>query len=122
MLKKILIVDDEADVVEALEARLKAKRYSVTMAKSGREALMKAKEIGPDLVILDIMMPDMDGTEAARVLSDDNTTKDIPIIFLTALQTKEDEKKQGPGIGENVVFAKPFEFDKLLKKIKELIG
>ena len=122
MLKKILIVDDEVDVVEALEARLKANRYSVTMAESGREALIQAREVGPDLIILDIMMPDMDGNEVARVLRDDKSTKDIPIIFLTALQTKEDEKRQGPEIGENVVFAKPFEFDKLLKKIKELIG
>ena len=122
MLKKILIVDDEADVVEALEARLKAKKYSVTMAKSGLEALAKAKETEPDLIILDIMMPDMNGTEVARILRDDNTTKDIPIIFLTALQTKKDEKREGSEIAGNTVLAKPFEFPQLLSKIKQLIG
>ena len=121
MLKKILIVDDEADVVEALETRLKAQNYSVILARSGREALAKVKETRPDLIILDIMMPGMDGTEVGHVLKNDKSTKDTPIIFLTALQTKKDEEK-GAEIGRDTVFAKPFEFHKLLAKIKQLIG
>ena len=75
MLKKILIMDDEPDVVEALGTRLKAQSYSVILTKSGKETLVKVKELRPDLIILDVMMPDMDGTEVAHILKNDASTK-----------------------------------------------
>ena len=122
MLKKILIVDDESDIVELLEARLDSNQYSVSSARSGKEALKKAGEARPDLIIMDIMMPDIYGNDVARILGQDKSTKDIPIIFLTALQTKKEQKEWGPEIGEHTIFAKPFETQELLAKIKQLIG
>ena len=122
MSKKILIVDDEPDVAMVLAARFETYGYQVEKASSGREALKKGKAGEPDLIIMDIMMPDVDGVEAAALFAKDNSLRDIPIIFLTALQTKEEERKQGREIGRHTVFAKPFEFEELLEKTKQLIG
>ena len=122
MSKKILIVDDEPDIVTVLEHRLKSNGYQVEKAGSGQEALQKARQEKPDLIIMDVVMPDMHGTEVAAILAEDKIMKDIPIIFLTALQTKEDEKRQGHEFGGHTVFAKPFEFKELLASIQRFIG
>ena len=122
MSKKILIVDDEPDLAMVLANRLKTNGYQVEKASSGQEALKKAKEGDPDLIIMDIVMPDMDGTEVAAILAQDYSMKDIPVIFLTALQTKNDEQTQGHDIGGHAVFAKPYEFKELLARTKQLIG
>ena len=122
MSKKILIVDDEPDLVTVLAHRFKTSGYQVEEVSNGQEALKRAKEGNPDLIIMDVVMSDMSGTEVAAMLAEDLSTKDIPIIFLTALQTKKEEQKKGPDVGGRIVFSKPFEFEELLARTKQLIG
>lgn|SRR3989338_9067296 len=120
MPKRILVVDDEKDVVLVLLERLKACGYDAASADSGEEALRSIKKETFDLIILDIMMPIMDGTELGRILKNDPKTKNIPIIFLTALQTKR-EHAGYTATGSNIIFAKPFDFKELAGKIDELL-
>ncbi len=81
-MKKVLIVDDEPDVLEVLGRRLTQAGYQVIKAQNGEDGILKAKKELPNLIILDIIMPDMDGGSVANKLKEDKTTKDIPIIFL----------------------------------------
>jgi len=120
MAKKILVVDDEPDIVKVLVARLKEHGYATIIASDGHQALAQAQENQPDLIILDIMMPGMDGPEAAQRLKEDPKTQDIPIIFLSALQTKSEEQSEGDRVGGNVILSKPFDLDVLLAKIREM--
>ena len=121
-MKKILVVDDEPHIVKMTELRLKANGYEVITAHDGQQGLDKARSEKPDLIILDIVMPYMDGGDVARALAEDDSTKDIPIIFLTALITKTEESL-GIGIttGTHHIIAKPFEDEELLDKVKELL-
>ena len=89
--KTILIVDDEQDVLSVLKAGLTSKGYSIITAIDGEHALTLARSKQPDLIILDVMMPGMDGPEVAIKLKDSLKTKDIPVIFLTSLYTKATE-------------------------------
>lgn len=116
--KKILIVDDEADMLSLLETRLAAAGYSIITARDGKEGLRMAREERPDLAILDIMMPGLGGGEVAEIMKSDPGTKDIPVLFLTCLYTKEEESSQGHDIKGNFFIAKPFDQDELLSEIK----
>jgi DNA-binding response OmpR family regulator len=120
--KKILAVDDEADVLVLLEKRLGASGYEVLKASSGEEAIKIAKTEAPDLIILDILMPGMDGSETAAKLHNDPKTKNIPILFLTCLFTKREEHIEGHEVGRNLFVAKPYDPSDLLKEIEKLIG
>jgi CheY-like chemotaxis protein len=120
MQKKVLIVDDEPDMVKLLSTRLANDGYSVLEAYNGKDALKIAKMENPDLIILDILMPVQDGTITASILKEDPETKDIPIIFLTCLFTKEDEER-GIMPGGIYFVAKPYDGDQLLKVIKKNI-
>jgi len=120
--KKILIVDDEKDVLVVLEKGLTAEGYSVMTTDNGNDAIKLAKSEFPDLIILDIWMPNMEGTEVSAILKEDIKTKDIPVIFLTCLLVKEEEEKQGHVIGSNIFFAKPYDMEKLLTAIEELLS
>lgn len=104
MHEKILVVDDEAEIVELLSDYLAAEGYSVTVASNGREALEKAKTEKPDLAILDIMMPALDGFEVCRIL---RAQSNISIIMLSAKQ-QEGDKVLGLGLGADDYIAKPF--------------
>ncbi len=120
MPKKILVVDDEKEVVLALLKRLETHGYQATYAADAKEALRAVKKEKFDLIILDIMMPIMDGTELGRLLRDDPKTKDTPLIFLTALGSRWGP--QGYDVaGPDIVFAKPFDSEELLAKIDELL-
>ena len=90
MAKKILVVDDERELVSALEIKLKASGYDVVSAYNGEEGLKAAREEEPDLIILDIMLPGMDGFKVARMLKFDEDYAQIPIIMLTAKSSSED--------------------------------
>ena len=91
--KNILIVDDEKDVLSVLEKGLTAEGYSVITASSGNDAVGLAKSRRPDLIILDVLLPDMDSSEVNRKLKEDPETKDIPVIFLTGMfPRREDEQ------------------------------
>ncbi len=120
MKKKILIVDDEEDVLEVLEKRLSEKGYAVIKALAGEKALEMARSHQPDLIILDVMMPDLDGGEVADILQKDPATKNIPVMFLTCLLTKEEEKGRRI-ISGRYFLAKPYKPDELIKVIREQV-
>lgn len=120
MTKRILLVDDEKDLVETLTYRLEANNYEVIPAYDGQEGLNKAKSEKPDLIILDLMLPKMNGYEVCQLLKFDEKYKHIPIIMFTA-RTQESDKKTGLEVGTNAYITKPFEAQVLLSKIKELL-
>jgi len=120
MPKKILVVDDEKDLLEVLKVKLESVGYEVLTAENGRDAIAKAKTQKPDLITLDIIMPDLDGAEVAEVLKHDPATKDIPIIFLTCLITKNEEEKHVKG--GRYFMAKPYESDELLRAISKYLA
>lgn len=122
MPKRILIVDDEPDVLMLLGERLTKAGYLIVKASSGDEAIKKAKEDSPDLVILDVAMPGMDGSEAASILRADSKTKDIPILFLTCLFTKHEEQACGHLFGQNYFIAKPYDVSELLREVEKRIS
>lgn len=119
--RKILIVDDEPDVLKLLGERLEKAGYSVIRAREGKEAVELAVKNGPDLIILDIAMPGMDGSEVAAVLRANEKTKAIPILFLTCLFTKQEEKVCGHLLGQNFFIAKPYDVKELLGEIGKRI-
>ncbi|MBU1905637.1 MAG: response regulator [Candidatus Omnitrophica bacterium] len=121
MANKILLVDDEKDLVETLAFRLEASDYEVVKAHDGQDGLDKARSVHPDLIILDLMLPKMDGYKVCRMLKFDEKFKKIPIILFTA-RAQESDKKMGEEVGADVYITKPFEAPVLLAKIKELLG
>ncbi len=118
-MKKILVVDDEEDLLLLLEKRLTAEGYEVIKAATGQEALQKAKIWKPNLILLDIMLPDIDGGEVKERLKEDPETKNTPIVFLTALFTKDDENTKGHIAGGNIYVSKTCEAKELLEIIKK---
>ncbi len=120
--KKILIVDDERDTLFILEKELAARGYSVIAADNGSSALNLAKSEHPDLIILDIWMPGMDGAEVAEKLREDAGTKDIPVIFLTCLFQKREGEEQGRVVAGKVLIAKPYSIEGLSDQIEKLIN
>ena len=120
--KKILIVDDEPDVLLVLEKRLASAGYQVVKASNGPVGLVLAKAERPDLIILDVMMPEMGGEEVAAELCADPATRTIPVLFLTALFTKRDESSKGHAVGKQTFFAKPYDPQALLAEIKRRLG
>ena len=120
-MKKILIVDDEKDVLLMLEKRLTAEGYSVITTTKSTNAIALAKSQLPDIIILDIVMPGMDGGEVAAKLREDPLTRSIPVIFLTALLSKTEEYQENRMIGSNITFAKPFDTEELLARINGLL-
>ena len=121
MTNRILLVDDEPDIVVTLKKRLECNGYEVLTADRGNEAIDIARRMRPDLIILDIMMPGMDGTQVSQALRQERMTKQIPIIFLTALQTKEGERMSGNFIANEIIFAKPYDPKQLLHQIESVL-
>ena len=120
-MKKILIVEDESDLAGALKMRFEATGFSVEIAVDGQEALQKVRDNTPDLIILDIMLPKIDGYKVSRMLKFDDKYKNIPIIMLTA-KAQEKDKELGLQVGANAYIIKPFESKDLVDKVKELVG
>lgn len=121
MAKRILIVDDERDVLSVLGKGLTKRGYSVILADNGGDAIMLAKSEHPDLIVLDILMPGMDGTEVAAELRENPETEDIPVMFLTCLYPKEKEVERGNMIGVHLMFAKPYDIEEMLTAIETLM-
>jgi len=117
---KILVVDDEPMIVKMVEARLQADGFEVITAYDGLEALAVARRESPDLIILDLMLPKMDGFKVCAMLKHDQKYMKIPIIMFTA-KTQESDKKLGFECGADAYITKPFDPDILIAKIKELI-
>jgi len=120
-MKKILVVDDEKDVLLMLEKRLTVEGYSVITTTKSTNAMALAKSQHPDIIILDIVMPGMDGGEVAAKLREHPLTRSIPVIFLTALLSKTEEYHENRMIGSNITFAKPFDTEELLARINGLL-
>lgn len=119
--KKILLVDDEVEIVDMIKIRLEASGYKVLTAYEGSEALDKAHREKPDLIILDLMLPEIDGYKICRMLKSDKKYRPIPIIIFTA-RAQENDKKLGEEAGADAYIVKPFEPQALLGKIKALLG
>lgn len=118
--KRILVVDDERELVMAVQIRLKQAGYEVLTACDGQEALDKAHQEKPDLIILDLMLPKMDGYKVCGLLKSDSRYAKIPIIIFTA-KVQEEDIKIGKEVGADEYITKPFEHQVLLDKIKELL-
>ena len=119
--KRVLIVDDEPDVLLLLGERLSKAGYEVMKASSGKEAIELATTKDPQLIILDIAMPGMDGSEVASVLRNKPETRNIPILFLTCLFTKQEEKTCGHVLGQNFFIAKPYDVNELMTEIQKRV-
>ena len=117
--KKILIVDDEKDILFVLSQRLKKEGFDVIQTTKGTEVFELAKSQNPDTIILDIILPDMDGGHIAGELKKDSMTKHIPVVFLSALCPKERDS-HGQVIGGNLMFGKPYDIDELVNTAYEL--
>lgn len=118
--KRILIVDDENDLRNMLKFRLEAMDYNVSEAADGQDGLDKARSNKPDLIILDLMLPKIDGFKVCRMLKFDEKHKHIPIIMFTA-RAQEKDREIGKEMGADAYIAKPFEPEALMRKIKELL-
>jgi two-component system alkaline phosphatase synthesis response regulator PhoP len=117
---KILIVDDEIDTLLPLKRSLEVEDYIVIGASNGHEALIKAKTDIPDLILLDLMMPEMDGYEVCAKLKNDTMTKKIPVIMLTAKDSVRDKVK-GLDIGADDYVTKPFNLNELKARVKSVL-
>lgn len=118
--KTILIVEDEVELVEMVKMRLEANGYKVIAAYNGEDGLYWARKEKPDLILLDLMLPKMDGYEVCGTLKKDKNYADIPICIFTA-RAQESEKRLGMELGADAYIIKPFEPSALLEKIKELL-
>ena len=119
MAKKILVADDQKELVEVLKLRFENDGYEVVEAYTGEECLEKAKKELPDLIIMDVAMPQMDGYEAVREIKGDEATKHIPIFMLTGKDQMEDIFRM-EGVQEYIV--KPFDFEALSGMVQKLFG
>jgi CheY-like chemotaxis protein len=118
--KKILVVDDDKVLLKMLTKSLTNAGYTVAQVANGKDAVSICKDWRPDLIILDIMMPGMDGMEAARLINSNQVTQGIPIIFLSSLVSKQEEKRSAPKWGSSYM-AKPYSQEELLQEISKYI-
>ena len=119
--KKILVVDDEPDLVETVRFPLEMEGYQVLVSYNGEDALNQARTKKPDLIILDLMLPKLDGYKVCRLLKFDERYKHIPILMLTA-KTQEKDKILGKETGADEYITKPFEMDYLMEKVKAYLN
>ena len=117
---KILVIDDDAAINELIKVNLELAYYKVVCALDGNKGYALAKQELPDLIILDVMMPEVDGYTVAKRIRENESTKDIPIIMLTALNMLQN-KVQGFNIGIDDYIVKPFEMEELLLRVKALL-
>ncbi len=118
--KKIFIADDESGFVSTLKSRLEFEGFEVTTAPDGKSTLERIPDEAPDLILLDIMMPEMNGYQVCRELKEDPDTSSIPVLMLTA-KSQESDKFWGMEAGADSYITKPFEMDELIKEVKVLL-
>ncbi|GAA4458317.1 response regulator [Rurimicrobium arvi] len=119
--KKILVVDDDPYILMSLEFLMKKSGYNVMIARNGTEALASIKTHQPDLILLDIMMPDVDGYSICKHVKSKKDLKHIHVIFLSA-KTKESDIKKGLECGASLYIPKPFSTRDLMKQVNELMA
>jgi two-component system phosphate regulon response regulator PhoB len=118
---KILVVDDEPDALELVGFNLKKAGFEVLTASDGTQAMRKARELLPNLIVLDIMLPEMDGLDVCRLLRADRQTSGIPIILLTA-RAAEIDRVLGLELGADDYLTKPFSPRELILRIRNVLG
>ena len=118
MNKKILIVDDEQDILDMIKLKLEAEGFDVVEASNGIDGLAAVQKEKPDLVLLDIMMPELNGYQVCRELKSNEKLKNIPVVMLTA-KAQESDKFWGLETGADDYVTKPFEFSSLIQTIKK---
>ena len=119
--RTILVVDDAPENIQLLSGLLKVE-YKVKAATSGEKALVvAARQPAPDLVLLDVMMPEMDGYEVCRRLRDDPATRDIPVVFVTG-HSSDEERAQGLALGAAGFLVKPVDPEVLFSTVREIFG
>lgn len=119
--KKILIADDNENIREALTYLLEDEGYTLSLAKDGAEALRKVKEFRPDILFLDIMMPEINGYDVCRTIKTDPSLKNTYIIMLTA-KGQVTEQERGKEVGADEYIVKPFSPMEILTKIKNILA
>lgn len=121
--KKILLIDDDLSILKLLEINLLNAGYNIITATAGESGIEKVKEHNPNLIILDVMLPSINGFEVCKVLKEDIKTKHIPVIILTgiSISTLNEHKKNALDLGANDYMTKPFDMDDLLNRAKTLI-
>lgn len=118
---KVLIADDEANIRNILDFTLHAEGFTVIGARNGNEAFTLALSEQPDIVILDVMMPDTDGIEACRRLKSDQRTAGVPVILLTA-RSSRDDRRRGREAGADAYITKPFSPTRVVATLREILG
>ena len=121
MAYRILIAEDEPNIVLSLEFLLKGAGYEVTVASDGSEAIKLAGSLRPDLVVLDLMLPSINGFEVCRWLRSNSGTRDTKVVMLTA-RGRESEMEKGLAAGANVYMTKPFATRELMETVAGLLG
>ncbi len=117
---RVLVVDDEPDLTRILEFGLRAAGYQVEIATDGQEGLKMARESRPDIILLDLMLPKLDGYKVCRLLKFDERYRHIPIIILSA-RTQEGDQALAIQMGANRFITKPYEFSEILAHIEALL-
>lgn len=118
---KILVVDDDPNILMSLEFLMRKNGYDVLVARNGTEALELLNDTVPDLTILDIMMPDVDGYEICRHIKASKKLKHGKVVFLSA-KTRESDIQKGYKLGADLYFTKPFSTKELVKQISDLLA
>lgn len=119
--QKILIVEDEESLLKLESILLTSKGFEVKGVSNGRAALEEIQKSQPDLVLLDIMLPEMDGFEVCKKIKEDPQTRDIPVIMLTAKKTREDMEK-GKEVGADCYITKPFKSAMVIETIQRYLS
>ncbi len=118
---RILVVDDEPDIVETIRFVLESRGHKVIEARDGMEALDRARNMSPDIIFLDVMMPKLDGYKVCRMLKFDSQYRNIPIILLTARAGSRDIS-MGEEVGADEYLTKPFDIEKVVSLVEKLAG
>lgn len=120
-LKRILVVDDEVHVIQLVDLALRTEGFEVIAACSGQEALQKAASEKPDIILLDINLPDKNGLDVCKLLKANENTRRIPVLLLSAM-SQEQKIEQGLSVGAVAYITKPFQVKPLIQKIREVLG
>lgn len=118
--KRILLIDDHQTVFRLLEAIVRIKGYQLIYAESGQQGIVMARQEQPDMILLDVMMPDIDGFKVCQYLKENEDTKAIPVMFLTA-RGSEGDQETGRKAGADGFMTKPFQTIDVLKQIEKLL-
>lgn len=123
MKKRILVVDDEPALTRMVKLNLeRTGNYEVRTENQGSMAIQAAREFKPDLILLDVMMPDMSGDEVSAQMKEDEELSNIKSVFMTAIVTKDETEAMGSNIGGNEFLAKPVKTDELIATIERVLG